>query len=358
MKKLLKRFALLLLCLLAALCACTPLPEPPAPLLTPKPTEELITPTPAPEATEMVETEPREEMSEAPTTAEPTPEATEELPPPTPELTEAPAHEYGTLSQKSITIPSRGVEVPATVCVPASSNGSVPLVVLSHGFRGSRDVNGGFTALSGALLDAGVASIRVDFAGCGQSAEDFSACSLTTMTQDVLAAVDYMLANYNIDPSRIGLLGYSLGGRVSLELVADGRLAPHAMLLIAPAASTADFKKLLGGESAWASLRQKAEQNGYAELGVVRLGLRFFEDMDRRESPAAAAASNFGGRAGVVYSTNDGAVSPSVSKGVADALGCEPLVFSTGGHAYGLQSDPTHPLLSQIIALAVSLFAG
>ncbi len=325
-------------------------PETPGPSSFVPSTEPIGTQTPSPE--------PSAAPSAAPTaspTVSPSP-----TPKPTPTPSAAPAETEAGF-EKNVKYSSRGVKVPATIRMPERHAGEkVPLVVLAHGHGGSRNQGGGFAYIAEALANNGIASIRMDFPGCGSSAESFRENNLTNMKQDVLAAVSFMQNNYGTDPARVGLIGYSMGGRISLELVADGSVRPYAMLLIAPAASTKDLKRLFGGEEAWERMKAEAQQHGYAVFGSgsyeQELGLEFFLAIERIENPSAQAAANFHGRSTVFYSLNDGAVLPAVSKGVAEALGSSTVVFESGGHGYGLSGPPTGALLSVVISKAVDLF--
>lgn len=112
----------------------------------------------------------------------------------------------------------RGTDIHATVTVPQQSD-TLALVVMCHGFTGNRNGDGHFQPLAEALAWNGIASIRVDFAGNGESGEPFTAYTLSSMNADIEAAIEYMQANYPIDAGRIGLLGHSMGGRaVTLHL--------------------------------------------------------------------------------------------------------------------------------------------
>ena len=83
---------------------------------------------------------------------------------------------------ENVTILSRGAKVPAVLTVPAVK-GRVPLVVMAHGHGGSKDEAGGFTAIAEALAKEGIASIRMDFPGCGASVEPFTQNTVTNMAR-------------------------------------------------------------------------------------------------------------------------------------------------------------------------------
>lgn len=120
----------------------------------------------------------------------------------------------------TLTIPSvRGTEIPATMTVPdnISTETETPLVVMCHGFTGNRDGDGHFQPLADTLAKNGIASIRIDFAGNGESTEPFTAYTLESIYDDIESAIGYMRDSYTI--GAVGLVGHSMGGRaVSLHL--------------------------------------------------------------------------------------------------------------------------------------------
>ncbi len=257
---------------------------------------------------------------------------------------------------ESITYPSRNVQVPATVEIP-DGDGPFPMVVLAHGHGGSKDENIGFGAIAEALKAEGIASIRMDFSGCGESTESFQLNTLTNMKQDVLNAVAYLTDNYAIDTANVGLFGYSMGGRVALELLGENAYPFTAVALLAPANSTEDLKKLFGGTENWEVLKATAEENGYADFTTIygqqqQLSKEWFEDLDKVSDPAATAAENYSGPALVIYAKDDEAVSPSVSAGVAAELLAEVVQATGDSHSYGFYSDKTDVLNTVVNGVA------
>ena len=135
----------------------------------------------------------------------------------------------------SVTFASaRSTNLHATVTVPdyltdedTANDAETPLVVLCHGFTGNRDGDGHFQPLADRLAAAGIATIRVDFAGNGESEEPFTAYTLQSMYDDIESAIGYMKGLYPI--GKVGLGGHSMGGRaVSLHL-GNGDIAAAAL---------------------------------------------------------------------------------------------------------------------------------
>ena len=239
-----------------------------------------------------------------------------------------------------ISYESRGVQVPATLVIPDGVE-EYPVVVMCHGHGGSREENVGFAAVAAALAARGVASIRMDFPGCGESSESFQLNTLTNMEADVLAAIEYVQANLSV--GKIGLFGYSMGGRIVLELLAGGTAA-DAIVLLAPAADTVDLKELFGGVQAYEAKAAQAEAVGYAvhttKFGQVQqLSRAWFADLDRVQDPAAEAAAAWQGPALVIWGQDDADVHPFVPAHVAATLGAQTQDATGEGHGYGFYSE-------------------
>ena len=94
---------------------------------------------------------------------------------------------------------------------------NAPAVVLLHGFGSSKDEVGGMYArVAKALADKGVASLRIDFRGFGKSDGDAGATSVDLQLEDAKLAVAFLAKTQGVDKSRIGTLGFSLGGAVAM----------------------------------------------------------------------------------------------------------------------------------------------
>lgn len=268
----------------------------------------------------------------------------------------------GLAESVEVTYESRDVQVPATVVLPELAEGAkAPVVVFAHGHGGSR--NEGFGAIADALAEKGIASIRMDFSGCGESTESFQLNTLTNMKQDVVNALAYMTANYPVDADKAGLFGYSMGGRIALELLAEEACDVKAVAMLAPAASSADLKNFFGGAEVYDPLAEKAAAEGYATFtnmyGAVQdLSKEWFEDMAKMpEDSAQQAVAKYTGKALVIYGEDDNAVNPAVSKAVAEALKAQVVVNTGDQHSYGFYSDKTD-ILNTVCTSAADFFAA
>ena len=89
--------------------------------------------------------------------------------------------------------------------------GRYPCVVLSHGLVSSKE-SSKYAALSDLLANAGIASCRFDYHGCGDSGGNIEETTLTIRLENLDRVVEYVLGHERVNPGRLGLLGSSFGG--------------------------------------------------------------------------------------------------------------------------------------------------
>jgi dipeptidyl aminopeptidase/acylaminoacyl peptidase len=94
-------------------------------------------------------------------------------------------------------------------------NGKFPCVILSHGLISSKE-SSKYLALSQAFQDAGIASCRFDFHGCGESEGNIEETTLSIRVENLESVTEWVLGQPVIDIERMGLLGSSFGGSTSL----------------------------------------------------------------------------------------------------------------------------------------------
>jgi len=70
------------------------------------------------------------------------------------------------------------------------------------------------------LEGSGIASLRFDHSGCGQSEYPLGRIIAQQLKEDIMSAVSFLAAYPGIDCQRIGALGESMGGAVVLEAAA------------------------------------------------------------------------------------------------------------------------------------------
>jgi uncharacterized protein len=112
-----------------------------------------------------------------------------------------------------------GVTLSGTFTRP-TQKGKYPVVILISG-SGRHDRDGSamthkpFLVLSDDLTRKGIAVLRYDDRGFGESTGDFSKATTADFAQDVLSAVRYLKSRKDIDIKKIGLIGHSEGGIIA-----------------------------------------------------------------------------------------------------------------------------------------------
>ncbi len=130
-------------------------------------------------------------------------------------------------------------KMPATLVVPetASEENLVPAVVMLHGTGSQRHEAGdGYVHMADALAEAGIASLRIDFMGAGDSAEPDENFDLDNALSDACDAVAYLQSQPGINPEAIGVMGWSQGGLHALRVAAEVDQVSAAVTWAAPAA--------------------------------------------------------------------------------------------------------------------------
>ena len=92
------------------------------------------------------------------------------------------------------------------------ANDQVACVVACHGMLASKD-SLKYIMLADVLASRGIASIRFDFRGCGESDGKLDKSHITNRSIDLKAVIDFV-EDQNIH--NIGLFGSSMGGFVSI----------------------------------------------------------------------------------------------------------------------------------------------
>ena len=116
------------------------------------------------------------------------------------------------------------------------------MVVIGHGCTSDKD-RPWSRALSGALAERGIASLRVAFSGNGESEGRFEDCTITKEVGDLTAVIDAL----DREGPRAHYVGHSMGGAVGL-LAAEADPRIRSLVSLAAVTHAEEFILRLFGE--------------------------------------------------------------------------------------------------------------
>lgn len=253
---------------------------------------------------------------------------------------------------KNIEIPGTRGNIPATIQLPAKSarGEELPLVVLCHGFTGNRQGDGHFAPLAENLAAHGIATVRLDFAGCGDSTEPYANYTLANMAADVDSVIGYMQATYGT--GKTALVGHSMGGRLASLYPQLGQYPVTALALWSPANGTGlqglEFLSI-DNFAAVEELAARADAEGSVAAWGVELSAAYIDGM--RDSDPNAALQESGLPVLLTYSGNERILSDTTqteTKAAVESLPNGQVVldpFVNGDHNYTSEDPATNTQL-------------
>lgn len=203
-------------------------------------------------------------------------------------------------TRESLTIDGDHGRLQAIVQKPQLSAGEqCPMVVLCHGFGGSKD-NQLFELIADSLQRHGIASVRFDFNGHGESEGRFQDMTVPNEIEDTKKVVAYMRNQPFV--SKVALAGHSQGGVVAAmtagELGADDI---SAVVLMAPAAVLRD--DAIRGATMGSTYNPLDPPEFVEVWGGKKLGRKYIKTAFTL--PIYETASRYQGPALIVHGTGD-----------------------------------------------------
>lgn len=150
----------------------------------------------------------------------------------------------------------QGEELAGLLELPASEPAAY--AIFAHCFTCSKDIAAA-SRISRALAEKGIAVLRFDFTGLGNSDGDFANTSFSSNLQDLISAADYLSEHYQAPAM---LIGHSLGGAAVLAAARDMPSVRAVVTIGAPA--TADHVSHL-----FANSKDKILNEDQAEVNLA-----------------------------------------------------------------------------------------
>ncbi len=171
------------------------------------------------------------------------------------------------------------------------SENSKPIIVVCHGFSGSKEGSGRALAMGEELAELGFCTLLFDFAGCGNSEGNWHSISLSKQTDDLGSIVNWCRKE---GFKKIILNGRSFGGTTALNYAARDNHISAVCTWAAVARPLMLFEKHIDEEKYIEGSKELIAIKG--EEGVLYLKPGFFQDLkkhDLLESAAALAPRNY-----------------------------------------------------------------
>lgn len=199
--------------------------------------------------------------------------------------------------QEIISFQNQGMNLVCTLVVPRTP-WKPPIALTFNGFGEDRHYvelpgTGGeyfYERLSRILAEQGIATLRVDYRGSGDSDGTFDMTSFSSQISDALAAVEFVSTSKKlkkmVDVHRLGLVGFSQGGLVSAITASKDKRVDSVALWSAVASPPITYEYLLKREGIQSGL--DLPDGGVITIdvyigdilyGSITLGKEFFTDL-------------------------------------------------------------------------------
>ncbi len=215
-----------------------------------------------------------------------------------------------------------------------------PCVLMLHGFTGNAYGHKGMnTQIARGLADQGIACVRFDFYGNGESDGEFEDFTFTGLYEDTEDMFAWMSKQSFVDPENLYLSGQSMGGYVAASCAP--RIHPKGLLLLCP------------GAGMWFGCAQRADAvvdmgQDWVDLEGLKYNMAFNYDMAKHPIPFEEA-KGYEGPAFIVRASDDQLVD---ERTVQTYAGCynEVETMTTDGGGHNFTSIPARQALIQAMS--------
>lgn len=194
--------------------------------------------------------------------------------------------------------------------------GKFPTVILFHGFTGDKlEPHRIFLKLSRQLEKHGLAVVRFDFSGSGESDGDFAEMTFSSEVREAEEILRFVRNLPETAPEQIGILGLSMGGAIASILAGRNPTLVKALVLWSAA-----------GLDTIAGVYHRKEENdqflrnwnGDIDIGGLWLNSNFYNDLSGWNS--YEEVSTYQGPVLILQGTGDQTVEPATAEKYQAAL--------------------------------------
>ena len=270
------------------------------------------------------------------------------------------------VSESDVNIDNMGHNIVGTLALP-DGEGPFPVALLLHGFTGMRHelpVLGTedtmFSRAARWLGERGVASLRIDFRGSGESDGAWEDTTFSGQISDAIAALDYLEMLEGIDGDSISIIGLSQGGLVGAAAAGRDARVSNLVLWSAVSNPVMSYGILLGYDTLLSGAAAGDEVTTIELPWGAETSLRgpFFEDIFLVDPVAEIAG--YGGPLLVIVGERDTTVTPMPQAGQVFLdyhQGAEDLVVLDGDHVFDVLAERSE-VIDEALAYSLAWLQG
>ena len=235
------------------------------------------------------------------------------------------------------------------------------LLICAHGFKAGRTEDGRFVQVAEELAEYGIMSVMPGFPGCDESEDDFINYTLKNCLDDIDSVYEFVKDEYELDLSRVGMIGYSMGGRLTCLYIRE-----HPEISCIGLWTAASYDGFNGSDEFLGipldQMKKEAKEKGYCDFhnGFDDTWIKLNSDLicQMEELSPVKGLNEFEGNAILVHGDEDITVPYDVSLRAYEELKCakdRKLVTVKGAdHGFGAWND--RPDLSKQLTDATVAF--
>lgn len=228
--------------------------------------------------------------------------------------------------QQSVEIKNKGLTLRGMLHIPEKIKSKLPIVCMFHGFTGDKlGSHFMFVRLSRLLESKGIASLRFDFIGSGESDGDFVNMTLSRELDDAKAILDFAKSLDFVDTNQIGILGFSMGGAVASMLASDCKDNIKTLCLWAPAGNMSEIA--VAGKSK--EDIEKVRKIGCYDLDGYLIGIDFIDDVLKLD--IFSKSHSYDKNVLIIHGTKDKSVPFITSERYLEIYGSRAVLHSIAG---------------------------
>lgn len=264
--------------------------------------------------------------------------------------------------QERVTFNVDGMSVVGTLNLPDGVE-NPPAIVMLSAFGVNRDAGpiagteeSFFARASRLWAEEGIASLHIDYRYTGESDGDFIDATLQAHVADGLAALDWLRQDRRVNPDRIGVMGWSMGGAVAASIASNSDPAVSALVMVNPALNLGTaFTLGLGPDKMGAALTSGTPAELVLPSGSMLIGAPFL--ISTLEVLPQADLARYDGPVMMAVGTNDTIVfpQPALSEAaMAYHAGEKSLIVRPMDHYLNMSEGPEQ--IDEIVGLARDFF--